>query len=192
MRSLTWVPMKARPLFTIAFTLASSALVLLCACSATTLPVEPTVQPPPEPRANTGSEREVTQVLDAFHAAAAKADEAAYFALFARDGVFLGTDASERWTVAAFREYVHPHFAAGRGFVYLPRDRHVSFGANGQIAWFDELLDHAKYGELRGTGVLVREGDVFRIAQYNLTFTVPNDVAAQVVPLLRAPAPSAP
>ncbi len=138
------------------------------------------------------AEADVGKVLDAFHAAAASADEAAYFALFAGNGVFLGTDASERWPVAAFRAYVHPHFSVGHGWTYRPRARHITFAAAGDAAWFDELLDHEKYGVLRGTGVLVREGGAFKIAQYNLTFMVPNAVSSQVVPILRAPAASTP
>ena len=45
----------------------------------------------------------VRAVLDDWHAAAAASDEARYFDHFADDGVFLGTDATERWGVAAGR-----------------------------------------------------------------------------------------
>ena len=134
---------------------------------------------------------EIARVLDAFHAAAARADEEAYFAAFAPDGTFLGTDASERWGVATFRAYAHPYFAKGQGWAYLPRDRHVSFARDATVAWFDELLDNEKYGVLRGSGVLVKHEGAWKIAQYNLTFTVPNELSAQVVPLLRG-APAAP
>jgi hypothetical protein len=41
----------------------------------------------------------VGEVLDAFHDAASRADGALYFRLFAEDAVFIGTDASERWSV---------------------------------------------------------------------------------------------
>ncbi len=137
-------------------------------------------------------EGEAGAVLDAFHQAAAAADEQAYFGLFAQGGVFLGTDASERWDVAGFRAYAHPYFSTGRGWTYTPRDRHVRVGRTGDVAWFDERLDHAKYGELRGTGVLVREAQAWKIMQYNLTFTVPNAMAGEVVPLLRKVPPAAP
>ncbi|MCP4661770.1 MAG: nuclear transport factor 2 family protein, partial [bacterium] len=40
---------------------------------------------------------EVHAVVDAFHRAAAQADEEGYFALLAPAAVFLGTDAGERW-----------------------------------------------------------------------------------------------
>ena len=44
-------------------------------------------------------------VLDRFHLAASKAQFNDYFALFTPDAVFIGTDASERWTVEQFKAY---------------------------------------------------------------------------------------
>ena len=117
----------------------------------------------------------VAAVLDDFHQAAAAADEERYFAHFAPEGVFLGTDASERWTVEEFRAYAHPHFSKGDGWTYKPGERHIELSSDDTIAWFDEKLTHEKYGELRGTGVLRNLGGVWRIAQYNLTFVIPND-----------------
>ena len=124
-------------------------------------------------------------VLDDFHAAASEADGERYFAHFAEDGVFLGTDASERWTVAEFRAYAEPFFAQGRGWTYHSRDRHLDFTADGTHAWFDEKLDNEKYGEVRGSGVLRAVNGVWKVVQYNLSFTVPNDVAADVVARIR-------
>ncbi len=98
----------------------------------------------------------VEATLDAFHAAASRADETAYFDLFAPEGVFLGTAPGERWTVAEFRAYVHPYFSEGRGWTYEMRERHVGLGPRGETAWFDEVLDNNKYGETRGSGVLRR------------------------------------
>ena len=129
---------------------------------------------------------DVTAVLDDFHDAAAKADEARYFAHFAPEGVFLGTDATERWTVEEFRAYAHPHFAKGSGWTYKPRDRSVEFSPAGDVAWFDEMLDNASYGELRGSGALRRIDGAWKITQYNLAFTVPNDAAKDVVERIRA------
>ena len=142
------------------------------------------VTPPPS------RETAVTSLLDALHAAAARADEEAYFACFAPDGVFLGTDATERWTVAAFREYAHPHFAAGKGWNYIPQERHVAFDGKGRVAWFDEVLKNEKYGTCRGTGVAVAARDGWRVAQYSLTFLVPNDSAAAVVEAIGAMPPA--
>jgi hypothetical protein len=127
---------------------------------------------------------DIAAVLDDFHRAAAAADEARYFAHFDPDGVFLGTDAGERWSVAEFRVYAHARFAKGKGWTYRPRDRHVTLTAEG-IAYFDELLDNDKYGVCRGSGVLRRVNGMWRIAQYNLSFTVPNDAATEVVRVIR-------
>ncbi len=121
--------------------------------------------------------------LDDFHRAAAAADETRYFAHFAPGAVFLGTDPGERWTVEAFRAYAHPFFAAGKGWTYVPRERHVSI--DGDLAWFDETLDNAKYGACRGTGVLKRVGGKWLVAQYSLTFLVPNALAEQVAKITR-------
>ena len=49
--------------------------------------------------------------LDAWHEAAARSDEAAYFELMTRDAVFLGTDAMERWTCEQLRAYAHEPFS---------------------------------------------------------------------------------
>jgi len=127
----------------------------------------------------------VGRLLDGFHAAAARADEAAYFDSFAPGAVFLGTDPSERWTVASFRRYAHARFAAGQGWTYVPEERHVQVDDDRRVAWFDELLRNDKYGRCRGTGVAVRRDGRWLVAQYSLTFTVPNDAAADVVGAIR-------
>ena len=127
----------------------------------------------------------VGRVLDDFHAAAAAADFDRYFGHFAADGVFLGTDATERWTVAQFKEYARPHFRPGGGWTYRPRGRTVSFTVDGRTAFFDELLDNAGLGETRGSGVLVREGGEWKVAQYNLSIPIPNALADTVVGLIR-------
>jgi hypothetical protein len=121
-------------------------------------------------------EAQVSAVLDDWHSAAAAADEARYFGHFARDAVFLGTDATERWTVEEFRRYAHPHFAKGKAWSFRSVSRHVSFSADGSVAWFDEMLDTPNLGPSRGSGVLVRESGQWRIAQYNLSVPIPNDL----------------
>ncbi|MCG3133569.1 MAG: hypothetical protein HMLKMBBP_00762 [Planctomycetes bacterium] len=114
--------------------------------------------------------------LDAFHAAAARADGAALLALFDEDGVFLGTDATERWQGGAFRAFVAERFRGGRGWTMSPTRRDVTTAADARTAWFDEDLVHARMGPLRGSGVVVRGADgAWRVAQYNLAVVVPNE-----------------
>lgn len=127
----------------------------------------------------------VEAVLDDFHRAASEADGDAYFGLFAAEGVFLGTDATERWTVDEFRAYAKPFFDQGRGWTYKPLERHVSISDDGGTAWFDERLHNDGLGETRGSGVLVRRGGAWKVAQYNLTIPVPNELAAELVERIR-------
>ncbi len=123
-------------------------------------------------------EKAVRDLLTSFHEAAAKAQFDDYFSKFAPDAVFLGTDASERWTVEQFKAYVAPHFAKGKGWTYKARERHVSI-QGGNVAWFDEILDSSSYGVARGSGVLLKSGASWKIAQYNLSFPIPNELAKE-------------
>jgi ketosteroid isomerase-like protein len=129
----------------------------------------------------------VNHTIDAWHKAAAEADEARYFGLMTSDAVFLGTDASERWDTAAFRAFAHPYFAKGKAWTFVPHDRHVMISPAGDIAWFDEKLDSASYGDCRGTGVLARTSDGWKIAHYNLTIPIPNALAKSIVQMIREP-----
>ena len=116
----------------------------------------------------------VGSVLDALHDAASKAEGTRYFSLFTPDAVFLGTDGSERWTLAEFRKAFQPYFDSGKGWTYRSHDRHVDFTPGGDVAWFDEALDNDSYGACRGSGVLRLHEGSWRIAQYNLSIPIPN------------------
>lgn len=131
---------------------------------------------------------DIAAVLDDWHDAAAHADFDRYFRHFTDDAVFLGTDASERWSVEAFRDYARPHFDAGRAWTFRPRDRHIIVADDRRLAWFDELLDSDHLGLCRGSGVLRRVDDQWKIAHYTLSFTIPNQHARDVVQLLTNPA----
>src|SRR3954447_24526832 len=87
--------------------------------------------------------KSIDAMLDGWHDAAAKADEARYFGAMAPEFVFLGTDAAERWDLASFRAFSHPYFAKGTAWTFVPRDRHVILSPRGDVAWFDEKLDSA-------------------------------------------------
>ncbi len=147
----------------------------------------------------TGPRAEVAAALDDFHDAAAKADFARYFGRFAPEGVFIGTDAGERWTVDEFKAYAKPYFDKGKGWVYRPGNRHIDLGPAGgarpgspivtgggaEIAWFDEQLEHDKYGACRGTGVLRKIGGEWKVAQYHLTVPIPTDLMERVARMIK-------
>lgn len=127
----------------------------------------------------------VDSVLDAWHRAASEADESEYFGRLADDAVFLGTDATERWTREAFIADMSPYFQRSSAWTYTPVERSVSYSRDGQIAWFDERLMNESYGECRGSGVLRNEGGSWKIVQYNLTIPIPNAIAEDVVRQIR-------
>jgi ketosteroid isomerase-like protein len=135
---------------------------------------------PPTPQDDVGA------VLDAWHAAAAAADEGRYFSHLTPDAVFLGTDGKERWTRDQFREWAKPHFAARKTWTFKARERHVAVGAEGTVAWFDEVLETANLGRCRGSGVLVRTRQGWKIAQYNLSLPIPNEIVDEVVKRIAA------
>lgn len=118
----------------------------------------------------------VGATLDAWHAAAAAADEAKYFSYFAPDAVFLGTDATERWTRDEFRRYAHPHFAKGKAWSFRSVARWIAVSADRKVAWFDEALATPNLGPCRGSGVLVATDAGWKISQYNLSIPIPNDL----------------
>jgi hypothetical protein len=132
-------------------------------------------------------ERAIGAMLDDWHDAAARADETRYFDHFAVGGVFLGTDATERWEIPAFRAYAHPRFASGRAWTFHAVERHVHV-ADATHAWFDERLATERLGPARGSGVVVRGKDgAWRIEQYNLALTIPNERFEDVRRALDAP-----
>lgn len=127
-------------------------------------------------------ETDVEAVIDRMHQAASRADGQDYFNQFTPDARFVGTDSTERWSLTAFRAYAEPYFAKGQGWTYLPRERTVTMAPIDCrcIAWFDETLDNASYGQVRGSGVLRLTDDGWKIEQYVLSFSIPNDLAGAI------------
>lgn len=144
-------------------------VVSLVACA--TCP-EPTPIVPNAEASSVGRDA-VDAVLDDWHAAAAGSDLPRYLSHFTTDAIFLGTDATERWTVEQLRAYAEAPFEAGRGWRMRAVRRDVV--VRGDVAWVDEDLDAVNLGPARGRAVLVREADVWRIAHYDLAITVPNE-----------------
>jgi ketosteroid isomerase-like protein len=135
-----------------------------------------------QPSADAGAEKAISVVLDDWHSAASAADEARYFGHFAEGAVFLGTDATERWTVEEFRLYAHPYFAKGKAWSFRAVSRHVALSKDGAVAWFDEALDTPNLGPARGSGVLVRSavGGEWKIAHYDLSVPIPNALMKEI------------
>ena len=131
-------------------------------------------------------EARIGAVLDQLNVASTAADTTAYFSLFTPDARFIGTDRTERWSMAQFRAFTEPYFAQGKGWTYTPSDRVITIADIDCrcVAWFDEQLANASYGATRGSGVLRLVDGQWKIEQYVLSFAVPNDASKDVVDVI--------
>ncbi|MDR2235174.1 MAG: nuclear transport factor 2 family protein [Chryseobacterium sp.] len=123
---------------------------------------------------------EISTMLDGFNVAAAKADFNTYFNYFADESTFIGTDATEVWDKKAFMVWAKPYFDKKKTWNFTSLKRNIHFSKDGKLAWFDELLD-TQMKICRGSGVVEKINGSWKVRQYVLSMTVPNDVVDKVV-----------
>ncbi|HEY6131989.1 MAG TPA: nuclear transport factor 2 family protein [Halioglobus sp.] len=111
--------------------------------------------------------------LDALHKAGVDADRSAFLSLLTQDVVLLGMAGGNRLEGQSARDFVSAQFARGDAWAYRSRARDIRLSADGSVAWFDEALEQDQFGSGRGTGVLVRSDEGWKIAQYHLTLPLP-------------------
>ncbi len=127
-------------------------------------------------------ENELQTLLDDWHQAASDADFERYFGYFQSDSsIFMGTDATERWTIAEFKPWSKPYFDRGKAWSFTAEERYIYFSKDGKTAWFDEALNTPNLGPSRGTGVLAYTSQGWKIVHYNLTVPIPNEIVSDVV-----------
>lgn len=124
----------------------------------------------------------VNAFLDEWHLDAAHA-RPAYFDKIAPDGIYIGTDRTERWTREAFKAWAAPAFARPSAWTLTPRERHVSATADGSVIWFDEQLDSGM-GLLQASGVMRAVDGRLEIVHYQLSIAVPNEVQPRVTEII--------
>ncbi|MCQ4034371.1 nuclear transport factor 2 family protein [Kaistella montana] len=124
--------------------------------------------------------KNVAKVLDDLNAFAAAADYTNYFDLYAEESTFIGTDATEVWNKKEFMVWAKPFFDKGKAWNFISLKRNITFSKDGNYAWFDEVLD-TQMKICRGSGVLEKIGGKWKIRQYVLSTTVPNEVIDEVV-----------
>lgn len=122
----------------------------------------------------------IGQMLDSFNLAAARSDYDKYFAFMSEDAVFIGTDATEYWKKSEFMKWAKPYFDKKKTWDFKAFERHVYFYKRNDIAWFDELLN-TQMKICRGSGVLIKAGENWKIKQYVLSMTIPNSCTQEVV-----------
>ncbi len=118
--------------------------------------------------------KQIASMLDSFNLAAARADFTGYFNYYTGDAIFIGTDATERWDKNQFMVWAKPYFDKGKAWNFKSIDRHVYIDENKNTAWFDELLN-TQMKICRGSGVVVKKENGWKIQQYVLSMTMPNN-----------------
>lgn len=135
--------------------------------------------------ANAQNKEAINKTLDNWHKAAANADFTNYFNVLTDDAIYIGTDANENWNKKQFEAFAKPYFDRGRAWSFTALERNIYFSKDNKMAWFDELLN-TQMKICRGSGVMVKEKNVWKIKHYVLSMTVPNDNSDEVVKIKSA------
>ncbi|MBK6380678.1 MAG: nuclear transport factor 2 family protein [Chitinophagaceae bacterium] len=128
----------------------------------------------------TDSKKQIAAMLDSFNVAAANADYIRYFNFYTEDATFNGTDATENWDKAAYMIWAKPFFDKKTTWNFTAIKRNIYFGKNADIAWFEELLN-TQMKICRGSGVVVKQGNDWKVQQYVLSTTIPNSQLDTVI-----------
>lgn len=134
---------------------------------------------------SSGAKAVINQQLDAWHKAAADVNADLYFGFLADDAIYIGTEKSERWDKEAFWEFARPYFEKGKTWDFTPYDRQIFISKNEEIAWFSELLE-THMGICRGSGILTRDENQWKVHQYHLSVTLPNELVTDFVDLVES------
>jgi hypothetical protein len=133
--------------------------------------------------ANGQEHNDVHLFLDQWHLAATEARAESFFGAMAENSIYIGTADFERWTKEEFVKFAKPYFDKGKAWDFKPYDRQVHVSLDGQYAWFSELLK-TWMGVCRGSGTLVKTPLGWKIAQYHLSVTVPNEIIGDFIKLV--------
>jgi hypothetical protein len=122
--------------------------------------------------------------LNNWHQAAAKADELVFFDSMDENGIYIGTDATECWSRQEFYDWALKYFDRETAWDFRPVSRNIYFSKDGKTVWFNELLD-TWMGVCRGSGTLHAGTNGWKIDQYHLSVTVPNEKIKDFIELLK-------
>jgi hypothetical protein len=125
----------------------------------------------------------INKFVDEWHLAAAKADARVFFGSMDENSIYIGTDATERWTKTEFVKFAKPYFDKGKAWDFKPYDRDLHVTNDGKTVWFSELLT-TWMGICRGSGVMISTPDGWKITQYHLSVTVPNEIIKDFISLV--------
>lgn len=132
------------------------------------------------------SEKSLHKSIDTWHNAAAIADANTFFGFMDSSCIYIGTDASERWTKDEFIKFAKPYFDKGKAWDFKAYDRYIIFSEDGKMAWFDELLE-TWMGICRGSGVVIKNNENWKLLHYHLSVTVPNEKIYEFIDIINPP-----
>ena len=124
--------------------------------------------------------KEVNTLLVNWHKAASDANFKEYFRVLDSTTVYIGTAAEEIWTKEQFANFSKPYFDKGKAWSFTTLERNIYMSESAKIVWFDELID-TWMGTCRGSGVLEKKEDSWKIKQYVLSVVIPNDDIQAVI-----------
>ena len=156
--------------------LSATVLVFVAAAAVACSPAPAPAPPPPIPEA--AFRDRVNAFVDEWHQDAAHA-RPAFFDKIAADGIYIGTDKTERWTKEVFREWAKPAFARPTAWAFTPLHRNLRFTPDRTVIWFDEQVRSAM-GILQATGVMRPTATRFEMVHYQLSIAVPNDLLPEI------------
>ena len=126
----------------------------------------------------------IHSLMDQWHLAAAKADSATFFGSFTQQGIYIGTDTTEYWTRDEMAAWASPYFKRESAWDFTSISREVYFSEDGNTAWIHEKLN-TWMGVCKGTAVLVKLDNNWKIALYDLSVTIDNDKIKKFLELIK-------
>jgi len=121
-------------------------------------------------------------LIDKWHKDVAQFKFEAYFDFMDSNFVFLGTAPGERWTKNEFYSFCKPYFEKKSTWDFKPKNRHIYFNNDKNTAWFEEDLD-TWMDDCRGSGVLEKKENKWKLMHYNLTVLIENEKIKKFIKL---------
>jgi len=114
----------------------------------------------------------INTTLDTWHKSSGEVKFGPFINSLAADAVILGADREERWDKNHSDKFSEQYFNPKYAWNYTYQNRHIHFNTDSTTAWFDETFKiNTKF--FRGTGVLSKVDNDWKISQYSLSMLTP-------------------
>ncbi|PCJ63699.1 MAG: hypothetical protein COA58_15255 [Bacteroidetes bacterium] len=116
----------------------------------------------------------IDSLITNWHQNAANANLEDYIGFMDSTCNYIGTDATENWKRDEFGAFCKPYFDKRTTWDFKTLQRSVRVNTNQNTAWFDEILD-THMGTCRGSGALEKVNGNWKLKQYVLSLSIPNE-----------------